>query len=136
MMCLPHRSPGGVCAAALTLMSLGLLSVHVSIPKQVVVLDKMTGNMANNGGVKSMATLEEEEEEEEEEEDDEGNEGKKKMEPKILGESHTNYLMKAYCYPGIVQLRNLSSCDNIVVESCTLRFKLRDTPAHHIFSAP
>jgi len=52
MMCLPHRSPGGVCAAALTLMSLGLLSVHVSIPKQVVVLDKTAGEMAKNGGVK------------------------------------------------------------------------------------
>jgi len=48
----------------------------------------------------SMATLEEDEEEDEEEED-EGSEGKKKTEPKIHGESHTSYLMKAYCYPGI-----------------------------------
>ena len=34
-----------------------------------------------------------------------------------------------------MQLRNLSTCDNIVVDPCTLRFKLRSTPAHHIFSA-
>ncbi|KAJ3614800.1 hypothetical protein NHX12_018370 [Muraenolepis orangiensis] len=95
MMCLPFDSPGGWCAAALTLMSLGLLSVHVSIPKQVVVV-------SNTAGTKTQAV-------------------------KSL------HILLSYCYPGIVQPRHLSTCDNIVVESCTLRFKLRNTPAHQIF---
>lgn len=32
-------SPGGACVVSLSLMSLGLLSVHISIPKQIVVVD-------------------------------------------------------------------------------------------------
>lgn len=32
-------SPGGVCAVSLSLMSLGLLSVSISMPKQMVVVD-------------------------------------------------------------------------------------------------
>ena len=43
MMHLSLDSPGGMCAAALTLMSLGLLSVHVSIPKEVVLVDNTVG---------------------------------------------------------------------------------------------
>lgn len=32
-------SPGGACVVSLTLMSLGLLSVYISMPKQIVVVD-------------------------------------------------------------------------------------------------
>lgn len=32
-------SPGGACLVSLSLMSLGLLSVYISIPKQIVVVD-------------------------------------------------------------------------------------------------
>lgn len=32
-------SPGGACVVSLSLMSLGLLSVHISIPRQMVVVD-------------------------------------------------------------------------------------------------
>lgn len=35
----PLSSPGGACVVSLSLMTLGLLSVHVSIPKQIVVVD-------------------------------------------------------------------------------------------------
>lgn len=42
-------SPGGACAASLSLMSLGLLSVHMSIPKQMVVVDS---NLVDNDVVK------------------------------------------------------------------------------------
>ena len=31
--------PGGACVASLSLMTLGLLNIHVSIPKQIVVVD-------------------------------------------------------------------------------------------------
>lgn len=42
-------SPGGACVVSLSLMSLGLLSVHVSIPKQMVVVDS---NLVDNDVVK------------------------------------------------------------------------------------
>lgn len=32
-------SPGGTCVASLSLMSLGMLNVHISIPKHIVVVD-------------------------------------------------------------------------------------------------
>lgn len=32
-------SPGGSCVASLSLMSLGMLNVHISIPKHIVVVD-------------------------------------------------------------------------------------------------
>ncbi|XP_045903076.1 general transcription factor 3C polypeptide 1-like [Micropterus dolomieu] len=121
-------SPGGACAASLSLMSLGLLNVYMSIPKQMVVVDS---NLVENDAVKNMAALEEEEE------DDDGDEceGRKKMEVKAHQASHTNYLMmRGYCCPGIVKLRNLNTSDNIVVESCTVRLQLRNTPAHQMFS--
>lgn len=43
------ESPGGACAASLSLMTLGLLSVYVSIPKQMVVVDS---SLVNNDFVK------------------------------------------------------------------------------------
>lgn len=123
-------SPGGACVVSLSLMSLGLLSVYMSIPKQIVVVDS---TLVENDVVKSMAALEEEEEE-----DDDGEEcdGKKRLEVKAHQASHTNYLiMRGYCSPGIVKIRNLNTSDNIVVESCVMRLQLRNTPAHHVFSS-
>ncbi|KAM9363755.1 general transcription factor 3C polypeptide 1 [Symphorus nematophorus] len=122
-------APGGACVASLSLMSLGLLSVYMSIPKQIVVVDS---NLVDNDVVKSMAALEEEDDD-----DDDGDEceGKKRLEVKAHQASHTNYLMmRGYCSPGIVKRRNLNTLDSIVVESCSMRLQLRNTPAHHVFS--
>ncbi|XP_040001751.1 general transcription factor 3C polypeptide 1 [Xiphias gladius] len=123
------ESPGGACVVSLSLMSLGLLSVYMSIPKQMVVVDS---NLVDNDVVKSMAALEEEEDDDY---DGEECEGRKKLEVKAHQASHTNYLMmRGYCCPGIVKLRNLNTSDNIVVESCVMKLQLRNTPAHHMFS--
>uniref|UniRef100_A0A8C9TYB3 Ral transcription factor IIIC subunit 1 n=1 Tax=Scleropages formosus TaxID=113540 RepID=A0A8C9TYB3_SCLFO len=68
------------------------------------------------------------EEDDEEEEVDEAD-GRKKIEVKARQASHTNYLlMRGYCVPGIVSLRNLNTNDNIVVNSCAMRLKLRKSP--------
>uniref|UniRef100_UPI003AAA6387 general transcription factor 3C polypeptide 1 n=1 Tax=Centroberyx gerrardi TaxID=166262 RepID=UPI003AAA6387 len=129
MMRFPLDSPGGACVACLSLMSLGLLSVHVSIPKQMVVVDS---NLVDNEVVKSMAALEEEEDDDD---DAEECEGRKRLEVKAHQASHTNYLMmRGFCCPGIVKLRNLNTNDSIVVESCIMRFQLRNTPAHQLFN--
>ncbi|XP_023153479.2 general transcription factor 3C polypeptide 1 isoform X2 [Amphiprion ocellaris] len=122
-------SPGGACVVSLSLMSLGLLSVHLSIPKQMVVVDS---SLVDNDVVKSMATLEEEDDDDD---DGEDCEGRKKLQVTAHQASHTNYLiMRGYCSPGIVKIRNLNTSDNIVVESCIMRLLLRNTPAHHVFS--
>ncbi|XP_061576125.1 general transcription factor 3C polypeptide 1-like [Cololabis saira] len=122
-------SPGGACVVSLTLMTLGLLNVYVSIPKQIVMVDS---NLVENDFAKSIAALEDEDDEDE---DGEECEGKKKLQVTAHQASHTNYLMmQGYCSPGIVKLRNLSINDNIVVESCFVRLQLRNTPAHHLFS--
>ncbi|XP_073327021.1 general transcription factor 3C polypeptide 1 isoform X3 [Pagrus major] len=121
-------SPGGACVVSLSLMTLGLLSVYISIPKQIVVVDS---SMVNNDVVKNMAALEEEDDD-----DDDGEEfeGRKGLEVKAHQASHTNYLMmRGYCSPGIVKRRNLNTLDNIVVESCIMRLQLRNKPAHHLF---
>lgn len=68
-----------------------------------------------------------------EDEAEEG-EGRRKIEVKARQASHTNYLlMRGYCVPGIVSLRNLNTNDNIVVNSCTMRVKLRRSPSHQLF---
>ncbi|XP_057700022.1 general transcription factor 3C polypeptide 1-like isoform X2 [Corythoichthys intestinalis] len=126
MMRYPLDSPGGACMVSLTLMSLGLLSVHLSIPKKMVVVDS---NLVDTD-VKSMATLEEEDDEDD---DVAGGvcEGKKKRQVTAHQASHTKYLlMKGFCFPGIVKLRNLSTNENIVVESCGIMMRLRQTPGH------
>uniref|UniRef100_A0A3Q1AI97 B-block binding subunit of TFIIIC domain-containing protein n=1 Tax=Amphiprion ocellaris TaxID=80972 RepID=A0A3Q1AI97_AMPOC len=124
-------SPGGACVVSLSLMSLGLLSVHLSIPKQMVVVDS---SLVDNDVVKSMATLEEEDDDDD---DGEDCEGRKKLQVTAHQASHTNYLiMRGYCSPGIVKIRNLNTSDNIVVESCIMRLLLRNTPAHHVFNSP
>ncbi|XP_042341203.1 general transcription factor 3C polypeptide 1 [Plectropomus leopardus] len=129
MMRFTMNSPGGACVVSLSLMSLGLLSVYISIPKQMVVVDS---TLVDNDVVKSMAALEEEDDD-----DDDGEEceGRKRLEVKASQASHTNYLMmRGYCSPGIVKVRNLNTNDNIVVESCIMSLQLRNTPAHHVFS--
>ncbi|XP_036134876.1 general transcription factor 3C polypeptide 1 isoform X1 [Molossus molossus] len=120
--------PGGHCVAALTLFSLGLVSVDVRIPEQIVVVDS---SMVENEVMKSLGkdgALEEEEEEEEELDEDPG--GKRRsIEVKAPQASHTNYLlMRGYCAPGIVSTRNLNPNDSIVVNSCHVQFRLRCSP--------
>lgn len=39
MMVFSMDSPGGVCMTSLTLISLGMLNVHISIPKHIVAVD-------------------------------------------------------------------------------------------------
>uniref|UniRef100_H3CS41 Uncharacterized protein n=1 Tax=Tetraodon nigroviridis TaxID=99883 RepID=H3CS41_TETNG len=119
-------SPGGTCVASLSLMSLGMLNVHLSIPKHIVVVDS---NLVDTDTVKSMAALEDEDDDE-----DENDEGERKiLEVKAHQASHTKYLMiRGYCNPGIVKRRDLNTTDSIVVESCIVRLQLRRTPAHYL----
>lgn len=49
MMAFSMDSQGGACAVSLSLMTLGMLSVHLSIPKQMVVVDS---NLVDNDVVK------------------------------------------------------------------------------------
>ncbi|XP_055763124.1 general transcription factor 3C polypeptide 1-like [Salvelinus fontinalis] len=121
----PLESPGGATLACLSLMTLGLLSVHVSIPEHIVVLDS---TMVDKDVVKSISVLAEDDDDEEE------SEGRRGIEVRAHKASHTKYLMmRGYCVPGIVNLRNLNTNDSIVVESCTMRLHLRHTPVHTLF---
>uniref|UniRef100_A0A3B4WXI4 Ral transcription factor IIIC subunit 1 n=1 Tax=Seriola lalandi dorsalis TaxID=1841481 RepID=A0A3B4WXI4_SERLL len=121
-------SSGGACVISLSLMSLGLLSVYVSIPKQMVVVDS---NLVDNDVLQLFC----DKEEDDDDYDGEECEGRKKLEVKAHQASHTNYLMmRGYCCPGIVKLRNLNTNDNIVVESCIMKLQLRSTPAHNMFT--
>ncbi|XP_069463928.1 general transcription factor 3C polypeptide 1 [Ambystoma mexicanum] len=119
--------PGGHCIAALTLLFLGLVSVSVKIPEQIVVVDS---TMVENEVIKGLGKggLEDDEDDEEELDEDSGN--KRRIEVKARQASHTNYLlMKGYNAPGIVRTRNLNPNDNVVVNSCQLKMKLRCIPA-------
>ncbi len=74
-------------------------------------------------------------EEEEEEEDDER---KRRLEVKPTQASHTNYLlMRGYYSPGVLrsQTHNSSSTDSIMVNTCSVHLRLRQTPAHTLFSS-
>uniref|UniRef100_A0ACB8FK47 Uncharacterized protein n=1 Tax=Sphaerodactylus townsendi TaxID=933632 RepID=A0ACB8FK47_9SAUR len=131
MVTFPLDGPGGYCAAILALLSFGLVSVDVTIPEQIVVVDS---TMVENEVIKSLGKegLEDEEEEEEEEEEDldENATHKPRIEVKARQASHTNYLlMRGYYSPGIISTRNLSPTDNIVVNSCQVKLKLRETAA-------
>ncbi|KAJ6655987.1 hypothetical protein lerEdw1_004572 [Lerista edwardsae] len=130
MLTFPLDGPGGCCVAVLALFSLGLVSVDVAIPEQIVVVDS---TLVENEVMKSLGKEGMEEEEEEEEEDDDLEESgtcKRRIEVKARQASHTNYLLMRGCYaPGIISTRNLSPTDNIVVNSCQVRLKLRETPA-------
>uniref|UniRef100_A0A8C2TZW0 Ral transcription factor IIIC subunit 1 n=1 Tax=Coturnix japonica TaxID=93934 RepID=A0A8C2TZW0_COTJA len=126
MITFPIDGPGGHCVAMLSLFSLGLVSVNVRIPEQIVVVDS---TMVENEVIKSLGKDGLEEEEEEEEDLDDSSGGKRKIEVKAHQASHTNYLlMRGYYAPGIVSTRNLSPSDNIVVNSCQVQVKLRCTP--------
>uniref|UniRef100_A0A3B4ZLA2 General transcription factor IIIC subunit 1 n=1 Tax=Stegastes partitus TaxID=144197 RepID=A0A3B4ZLA2_9TELE len=109
-------SPGGACVVCISLMSLGLLSVHLSIPKQMVVVDSsLVDNVVSKSFLSSMAALEEEDDEDDDGEDCEGG---KKLQVKAHQASHTNYLiMRGYCSPGIGKLvtsTNSYFCKNII----------------------
>uniref|UniRef100_A0A8D2KVN9 General transcription factor IIIC subunit 1 n=1 Tax=Varanus komodoensis TaxID=61221 RepID=A0A8D2KVN9_VARKO len=70
------------------------------------------------------------EEEEEEDDTEESPAGKRQIEVKARQASQTNYLlMRGCCAPGIASTRNLSPTDNIVVNSCQVAVKLRESPA-------
>lgn len=73
--------------------------------------------------------LDEDEDEEEDLDEDPGDK-RRSIEVKARQASHTNYLlMRGYCAPGIVSTRNLNPNDSIVVNSCRVKFRLRQSPA-------
>ncbi|XP_010621796.1 general transcription factor 3C polypeptide 1 isoform X1 [Fukomys damarensis] len=122
--------PGGHCATALTLWSLGLISVDVRIPEQILVVDS---SMVESEVMKSLGKDGGLDEEEDEEEDlEEGAGGKRAgVEVKAHQASHTKYLlMRGCCVPGLVSTRNLNPNDSVVVNSCQVKFRLRRTPLH------
>ncbi|OXB74520.1 UNVERIFIED_CONTAM: hypothetical protein H355_001902 [Colinus virginianus] len=134
MIAFPMDGPGGHCVAMLSLFSLGLVSVNVRIPEQIVVVDS---TMVENEVIKSLGKDGLEEEEEEEDDLDDSSGGKRRIEVKARQASHTNYLlMRGYYAPGIVSTRNLSPSDNIVVNSCQVKVKLRCTPLPGRLSSP
>ncbi|XP_051878324.1 general transcription factor 3C polypeptide 1 [Pristis pectinata] len=129
MVTYPLDGNGGCCVATISLFILGLLSFHVSIPEQIVVVDS---TLVDNEVIKRLGK-ESIDDEEEDELDDVGN--KPKFEVKAPQASHTNYLlMRGYYAPGIVSTRNLNPNDNIVVNSCRVRLKIRSTPAQGTLS--
>ncbi|XP_073503906.1 general transcription factor 3C polypeptide 1 [Phyllobates terribilis] len=117
--------PGGQCVTFLSLLLLGFISVNVKIPDQIVVVDS---TLVENEVMKSLGK-EGLDEEDFDDEDDDSLGNKPKIEVKARQASHTNYLlMRGYCAPGIVSLRNLNPNDSVVVNSCHVRIKLRNTP--------
>lgn len=116
-------SAGGAAVCCLTLLTLGLMSVDVSIPQQIVVVDS---TLVDNEVVKSITKELDEEEEEE---------GGARLEVKAHQASHTNYLlMKGYFVPGIISLRSITSTEHIAVNACSLRIRLRSTHTHTLFT--
>ncbi|XP_026121047.1 general transcription factor 3C polypeptide 1 [Carassius auratus] len=128
MLQFPMDAPGGASACCLTLMTLGLLSVDVSIPQQIVVVDS---TMMDSEVVKSLTRALEEEEEEEE------SDRKRRLEVKPTQASHTNYLLMRGYYTPILrsQTHNSNSTDSIMVNTCNVHLRLRQTPAHTLFSS-
>ncbi|KTG36858.1 hypothetical protein cypCar_00009457 [Cyprinus carpio] len=128
MLQFPMDAPGGASACCLTLMTLGLLSVDVSIPQQIVVVDS---TMMDSEVVKSLTKALEEEEEEEE------SERKRRLEVKPTQASHTNYLLMRGYYTPVLrsQTHNSNSTDSIMVNTCNVHLRLRQTPAHTLFSS-
>ncbi|XP_056392115.1 general transcription factor 3C polypeptide 1 [Hyla sarda] len=125
MLVFPLDGPGGECVAMLSLLLLGYLFVNVKIPDQIVVVDS---TLVDNEVIKSLGK-DGLEDEDFDDEDDDGLGNKPKIEVKARQASHTNYLlMRGYCAPGIVSSRNLNPNDNVVVNSCQVRLKLRATP--------
>ncbi|XP_004856054.1 general transcription factor 3C polypeptide 1 isoform X2 [Heterocephalus glaber] len=115
--------PGGHCATALTLWSLGLVSVDVRIPEHILVVDSaIMKSLGKDGAL--------EDEEDEEEDLDEGTGAKRAgVEVKAHQASHTKYLlMRGCCVPGLISTRNLNPNDSVVVNSCQVKFRLRCSP--------
>ncbi|XP_075292633.1 general transcription factor 3C polypeptide 1 isoform X2 [Opisthocomus hoazin] len=134
MIAFPMDGPGGQCVAMLSLFSLGLVSVNVRIPEQIVVVDS---TMVENEVIKSLGKEGLEDDDDDDDDLDDGSGGKRRIEVKARQASHTNYLlMRGYCAPGIVSTRNLSPSDNIVVNSCQVKVKLRSTPVPGRLSSP
>ncbi|NXG68889.1 TF3C1 factor, partial [Baryphthengus martii] len=134
MVAFPMDGPGGQCAAMLSLFSLGLVSVNVRIPEQIVVVDS---TMVENEVIKSLGKEGLEDDDEDDDDLDDSSGGKRRIEVKARQASHTNYLlMRGYYAPGIVSTRNLSPSDNIVVNSCQVKVKLRCTPVPGRLSSP
>ncbi|KGL90760.1 General transcription factor 3C polypeptide 1, partial [Charadrius vociferus] len=134
MIAFPMDGPGGQCVAMLSLFSLGLVSVNVRIPEQIVVVDS---TMVENEVIKSLGKEGLEDDDDDDDDLDDSSGGKRKIEVKARQASHTNYLlMRGYYAPGIVSTRNLSPSDNIVVNSCQVKVKLRCTPVPGRLSSP
>ncbi|XP_053550449.1 general transcription factor 3C polypeptide 1 isoform X2 [Bombina bombina] len=122
----PLDGPGGCCITILSLLFMGMISVHVRIPEQIVVVDSrfVDSEVMKRLGKESL-------EDEEYDDGDEAVSNKYKLEVNARQASHTNYLlMRGYCVPGITTTRNLSPSDNIVVNSCQVQVKLRKTAQH------
>ncbi|XP_058013284.1 general transcription factor 3C polypeptide 1 isoform X3 [Ahaetulla prasina] len=164
MVTFPLDGPGGYCSALLALFSLGLVSVDVAIPEQIVVVDS---TMVENEVIKRRLAgcnlplaepsirpafyfscadisllpascslgkdgLEEDEDDDEDDDVEENQVNKRQIEVKARQASRTNYLlMRGYCAPGIINTRHLSPTDNIVVDSCQVKVRLRATPAQN-----
>ncbi|NWR84499.1 TF3C1 factor, partial [Furnarius figulus] len=134
MVAFPMDGPGGQCVAMLSLFSLGLVSVNVRIPEQIIVVDS---TMVENEVIKSLGKEGLEDDDEDEDELDDSSGGKRRIEVKAHQASHTNYLlMRGYYAPGVVSTRNLSPSDNIVVNSCQVKVRLRCTPIPGRLSSP
>ncbi|NXU57322.1 TF3C1 factor, partial [Turnix velox] len=134
MISFPMDGPGGQCVAMLSLFSLGLVSVNVRIPEQIVVVDS---TMVENEVIKSLGKEGLEDDDDDDDDLDDSSASKRKIEVKARQASHTNYLlMRGYYAPGIVSTRNLSPSDNIVVNSCQVKVKLRGTPLPGRLSSP
>uniref|UniRef100_UPI00398EFA82 general transcription factor 3C polypeptide 1 isoform X2 n=1 Tax=Pristiophorus japonicus TaxID=55135 RepID=UPI00398EFA82 len=123
MVTYPLDGNGGYCVATISLFILGLLSFHVTIPEQIVVVDS---TLVDNEVIKRLGK---EGLDDDDDDDLEETGNKHKFEVKAPQASHTNYLlMRGYYAPGIVSTRNLNPNDNIVVNSCQVRLKVRSAP--------
>uniref|UniRef100_A0AAR2L3A0 B-block binding subunit of TFIIIC domain-containing protein n=1 Tax=Pygocentrus nattereri TaxID=42514 RepID=A0AAR2L3A0_PYGNA len=132
MLTFPIDAPGGASLCCLSLMTLGLLTVDVSVPQQVVVVDSTLVDINHISTLCMCPSITKELDEEEEDEVEDERRGR--FEVKARQASHTNYLlMRGYFVPGIISLRNMNSTDHIAVNSCTVRIQLRRTPAHTLF---
>uniref|UniRef100_A0A8C3V3L1 General transcription factor IIIC subunit 1 n=1 Tax=Catharus ustulatus TaxID=91951 RepID=A0A8C3V3L1_CATUS len=134
MVAFPMDGPGGQCVAMLSLFSLGLVAVNVRIPEQIIVVDS---SMVENEVIKSLGKEGLDDDDDDDDDLDDSSGGKRRIEVKPRQASHTNYLlMRGYYSPGIVSTRNLSPSDNIVVNSCQVKVRLRCTPIPGRLSSP
>uniref|UniRef100_A0A8C3V2I1 General transcription factor IIIC subunit 1 n=1 Tax=Catharus ustulatus TaxID=91951 RepID=A0A8C3V2I1_CATUS len=130
MVAFPMDGPGGQCVAMLSLFSLGLVAVNVRIPEQIIVVDS---SMVENEVIKSLGKEGLDDDDDDDDDLDDSSGGKRRIEVKPRQASHTNYLlMRGYYSPGIVSTRNLSPSDNIVVNSCQVKVRLRLTAASQL----